>query len=232
MKQFYGALLATVGLLALAGGHARAHAYMDRSLPADGASLARPPAAVRIWFTEALETNVSLLRLLDSAGRPVPGTTQTAEGDSVLVLQVPPLKDGTYSVEYRVLSVDSHVTQGSIGFRVGTPAPPPPPAVAPAPPAIAPAPPAPAPVPPPASPAPPQPTGPAPAQAPAPVSAAPQDPAPAASATEPTPMPAPEQAPAPVTAGRPSSGLWPWAGAAALLAAGALAWQFRRRGGE
>jgi copper resistance protein C len=40
---------------------------------------------------------------------------------SVMRIAVKPLPPGTYKVRWRVLSVDTHTTEGSFSFRVGSP---------------------------------------------------------------------------------------------------------------
>ncbi|MFO7172764.1 MAG: copper resistance protein CopC [Bacillota bacterium] len=126
MQAHRKALLAGLAALLLAvplAGSALAHAYVERSTPADGAELSAPPPEVRITFTEPLETEFSTLTLLDAQEQPVPGTAQAAEGDRTLVLRLPPLPDGVYKVRWQVLSKDTHVTDGSIQFAVGVPLP-------------------------------------------------------------------------------------------------------------
>lgn len=198
MKSWSRVLLALTVLMLCAGGRVGAHAYVDRSIPSDGSEIAQPPKDIRVWFTEPLETRFSTLKLVDAQGKPVSGTRQVAEGDFVLSLQIPSLSDGVYTVQWQVLSKDTHVTDGTITFAVGVPLP----KVKPADPLVIgggasqPA---------PAQPAPAQP---APAQ-PAPAQPAPVQPAPSTSQPAP-PQPAPAQPvpaqsqPAPATATAPA----------------------------
>lgn len=109
--------------VALAGaGPVGAHAYVDTSEPRDGSVLEVPPAQVRITYAEPVEPNVTKLTLLGPDGKPVPGTTQVAEGDLVLVLRLPPLQPGTYAVRTDTLGKDGHPTREEIRFTVGQPA--------------------------------------------------------------------------------------------------------------
>jgi hypothetical protein len=97
-----------------------AHAFLDHASPAVGSTVHAPPAAVRIWFTQELEPAFSTVRLVDAAGTQV--ATAAAEVDAkdrtLLVLTLPALTPGRYKVFWRVLSVDTHVTDGSFGFEV------------------------------------------------------------------------------------------------------------------
>ena len=116
-----------LGLLAVVGGEPRrveAHAFAEASFPRQNERLTEAPQVLWIRFTEPLETEVSTLRLLDAAGHEVPGTQQSAQGDRELRLQVPELSPGAYTLEWKVLSQDGHVTEGTIRFTVaGAPGP-------------------------------------------------------------------------------------------------------------
>jgi putative copper export protein/methionine-rich copper-binding protein CopC len=101
---------------------ADAHAYIDRSQPQQESELMKPPSEIRVRFTEKINTSMSQLRVKDSSGAVIPGTL-TAEGEEWLVLKIPALPNGVYRVEWQVLSVDSHVTEGSYRFTVGVPLP-------------------------------------------------------------------------------------------------------------
>lgn len=116
--QIGRAILLAAAPLLLAAGLARAHAYIESSEPADGAVLAEPPAAVRVRYTEPIEPRLSALRLLDAEGRPVAGTGLASEGDRALVLKLPPLPEGKYTVESEVLAKDGHVYSEALQFTV------------------------------------------------------------------------------------------------------------------
>jgi hypothetical protein len=114
-------LLAAVALLpGTSVRPAFAHALLDKSEPARRATLAKPPAAVRLWFNERLEPAFSSLDVVDSAGRPV--TTEaarvSAQDSKLLELALPALAPGVYTVRYKVLSVDGHTVKASFPFTV------------------------------------------------------------------------------------------------------------------
>lgn len=71
-------------------------------------------------FTEELEPAYSSARVEDASGAPV--STVDAHVDaterSVLVVPVGALKPGRYKVIWKVLSVDTHVTNGTFTFTV------------------------------------------------------------------------------------------------------------------
>jgi copper resistance protein C len=99
---------------------AGAHAFLERADPRVGSTVRNPPSLVRLWFTEHLEPAFSSVRIVNEAG------TQVDKGDgrvdpanpALLQISVPALSPGSYKVIWRVLSVDSHVTEGDFTFRV------------------------------------------------------------------------------------------------------------------
>jgi methionine-rich copper-binding protein CopC len=97
-----------------------AHAFLVRSSPAARATLARPPESVQLWFNERLEPAYSKASVWDSRGQQVDaadGAVDAAE-PSRLTVTVPALKPGTYTVKFRVLSVDGHVVESQFPFTV------------------------------------------------------------------------------------------------------------------
>ncbi|USG63940.1 copper resistance protein CopC [Brevibacillus ruminantium] len=101
---------------------ASAHAYVDRASPQQEAELQESPKEIRLTFTEEINGKVSSLVLKTEAGKSIPGTLR-AEDNRTLVLPVESLQKGIYRVEWQVLSVDTHVTEGSYRFAVGVPLP-------------------------------------------------------------------------------------------------------------
>lgn len=108
------------GALWCAGhGAAAAHAFVSRASPAVGSTVHTPPAEVRIQFTEDLEPAYSTARVQDASGATVSAATHVDDSErSVLIVPLSPLKPGHYKVTWKVLSVDSHVTNGSFTFAV------------------------------------------------------------------------------------------------------------------
>jgi hypothetical protein len=107
-------------LLLAAAPLARAHAFLDHTEPTVGGTVAKSPPALRLWFTEALEPAFSTIALADAAGKAVPAgkATVDAKDKKLLELALPPLPPGTYRVTWRVVSVDTHPTEGNFTFTV------------------------------------------------------------------------------------------------------------------
>jgi hypothetical protein len=106
--------------LLLGAGAAWSHAFLERAEPRVGSTVKAAPSQVRVWFTEALEPAFSTLEVVNQSGDRVDRGPARVDAASPAVLQVPlkPLAPGTYRVKWRVLSVDTHVTEGDFTFRV------------------------------------------------------------------------------------------------------------------
>ena len=119
MARRLGAGLALTLLLAT-GMRADAHAFLDRAEPRVGGKVHTPPAQITLWFTERLEPAYSRVKVVDESGRQVDKADAAVDTADARVLRalLPPLAPGTYKVIWRVLSVDTHVTEGDFTFRV------------------------------------------------------------------------------------------------------------------
>lgn len=106
--------------LCVASSLARAHAFLDHAAPAVGSTVRAPPAQVKLWFTQALEPAFSTVRVVDKANQRVDRADAKVDPANATVLQIslPPLEPGRYRVVWRVLSVDTHVTEGDFTFDV------------------------------------------------------------------------------------------------------------------
>ena len=98
-------------------GPAAAHSELERAEPGAGSTARPAPREVAIWFTQRLEPALSSITVRNAAGQRVDAGPSQVSGNVIRV----PLKaigPGTYQVNWRVLSVDTHRTRGSFNFRV------------------------------------------------------------------------------------------------------------------
>ena len=104
----------------LASAMVEAHAKLARSEPAAASTLRAAPAEVRLWFTENLEPTFSGAHLRDGEQRRVEAAEGKVDGTNPALLRMalPPLGTGSYTVVYRVVSIDSHVTAGELSFSI------------------------------------------------------------------------------------------------------------------
>ena len=119
MKRY--AIILAMPLLALAAAAAQAHALLDHASPLVGSTVRTAPKTLTLWFTQKLEPAFSRVEVRDASGARVDtGKAQVDRGDpAVMRIGLRPLKSGTYLVHWRVLSVDTHTTEGTFSFSVG-----------------------------------------------------------------------------------------------------------------
>jgi methionine-rich copper-binding protein CopC len=118
MKHFSKLAVALAAILLPAA--AQAHAMLDHASPRVGGTVASAPKELTLWFTEKLEPAFSTAEVRNAQGAVQSGKARV-DGSDRTELRVPlkTLAPGTYTVSWRVLSVDTHRTQGSFTFRVG-----------------------------------------------------------------------------------------------------------------
>ena len=110
----------TALLLAACFGIAWAHATLVRSDPPNNARLSRPPAELRLEFSEAVVPRTSRVELVapDSQRIGLLLRGDTADAKSLLAT-VPELSiAGRFRVEWRLVGPDGHAVTGQYGFTV------------------------------------------------------------------------------------------------------------------
>ena len=114
-----GVALATLMSLA-AMTHVWAHAFIDHTDPVVGGAIKSSPTEVRLWYTQGLEPAFSRVQVFDVSGKEVDkkDVHLDAKNNHLLVVSLPALGAGEYKVVWRVVSVDTHPTEGSFTFRV------------------------------------------------------------------------------------------------------------------
>jgi hypothetical protein len=102
-----------------------AHAMLVKAEPARRAALAKAPVQVRLWFNEEVEKDYAALTVLDGDKRPLTEVIPqiSADDPKSIVLPLPELPPGKYTVKFRVLSVDGHVVDSFYDFTVKSKAP-------------------------------------------------------------------------------------------------------------
>jgi methionine-rich copper-binding protein CopC len=97
-----------------------AHAFLKDANPGVGSTIQTSPSEVRIRFTENIEPAVSSIQVFDASGKEVDKHDLRLDRSdhALLHISLPRLDLGTYKVVWRVVSVDTHVTNGNFTFRV------------------------------------------------------------------------------------------------------------------
>ncbi len=99
---------------------ASAHAFLDHATPAVGSTVHGSPPRLALWFTQTLEPAFSTVRVFDRENRRQDKDDAKLDprDATLLLVSVPQLVPGRYRVEWRVLSTDTHVTEGDFTFVV------------------------------------------------------------------------------------------------------------------
>lgn len=116
------------GLLILCPGFLAAHTALIRTAPAAGAVVAQPPREVRFWFNEPIERQFSRIEVFRTVLAPETGAVRPGEridqgwlpgprATREVGVRLPEaLEPGSYIVQWLVLAIDTHRTQGSFMF--------------------------------------------------------------------------------------------------------------------
>jgi hypothetical protein len=124
---------------------ASAHAFLNASTPAADSTVTTPPKEVRLSYSEQAEIRFSIFKVYkinaaagadmralhaaadslvaanllkrgDEAARSDAGLANTTRSSDDIVVRLKDLEPGAYVLMWRVLSVDTHTTQGSFIF--------------------------------------------------------------------------------------------------------------------
>jgi methionine-rich copper-binding protein CopC len=105
-----------------------AHTTLVRTMPTAGAVVAQPPREVRFWFNEPIERHFSRIEVFRAVLDPRTGAVQPGEridqgwlpgprATREVGVRLPEtLAPGRYIVQWMVLAIDTHRTQGSFIF--------------------------------------------------------------------------------------------------------------------
>jgi copper transport protein len=125
MNRIRRAACACVAGLAVATfvgvGRVSAHAELLSSDPQPGAVLDTAPTHVTLTFSEPVEISLGAIRLFDGSGSSIdvtPARHPDGRADAA-ELDLPKLDNGSYVVDWRVVSSDSHPVHAAFTFQVG-----------------------------------------------------------------------------------------------------------------
>ncbi|HEX2782935.1 MAG TPA: copper resistance protein CopC, partial [Ilumatobacteraceae bacterium] len=116
------ACAAGLTLAALVGvGQASAHSQLLSSDPQAGEVLDQAPAHVTLTFNEDVEISLGAIRVFDGTGKSVDvSAARHPDGEGKVVeVDLPKLANGSYVVDWRVVSADSHPVHAAYTFQVG-----------------------------------------------------------------------------------------------------------------
>lgn len=116
-------LLMGISLFSMLG-KADAHAVLEQTTPAANSQLDVSPQSIEIVFNERLDSGGAKLLVLNELSRNVTiGKPKSIKEGKGLMIALPKLGEGHYTVSYSVISADGHPVSGAYIFTVGKPEP-------------------------------------------------------------------------------------------------------------
>lgn len=98
--------------------NASAHAELLHTSPVQGETLEEAPESITLTFSESVST-VTEGYILHSDGGEQTVLEATSRNNHVVINLPPALQDGSYALQWRVISADSHPISGALTFAVG-----------------------------------------------------------------------------------------------------------------
>ncbi|END6713871.1 CopC domain-containing protein YobA [Escherichia albertii] len=98
-----------------------AHAHLTHQYPAANAEVTAAPQAISLNFSEGIESGFSGAKITDSQNESIntrPAKRNEQDKNQLIIPLADPLKPGTYTVNWHVVSVDGHKTKGQYTFSV------------------------------------------------------------------------------------------------------------------
>jgi copper resistance protein C len=116
----YRLKMLTLVVSLLLPGLARAHAILEDSTPAAGASVKAGPVDLRLRYNSRIDRGRSRLTLI-RADRTKDTIPIVSEGPPDIIAAHLELPAGAYIVRWQVLAVDGHITRGDVPITVTVP---------------------------------------------------------------------------------------------------------------
>jgi methionine-rich copper-binding protein CopC len=112
------AALIAAGLMVAA---ANAHPTLKSASPEAGGTVTASPTEIRLSFSEGVIPKFSKVEVQDQGGKGIATgkvATDPKDQKQLIVPLEKPLQAGTYTVKWKVVSVDTHRVDGSYSFTV------------------------------------------------------------------------------------------------------------------
>lgn len=122
IRRMAYACAAGLALATIVGvGQVSAHSQLLSSDPQPGQVLDQAPQHVTLTFNESVEISLGAIRLFDGTGASIDvSAARHPDGDGKIVqVDLPKLSNGSYVVDWRVVSADSHPVHAAYTFQIG-----------------------------------------------------------------------------------------------------------------
>ena len=113
-----GAILLLAAVAGFAVPAAHGHAIVTKTTLEEKQILANTATPVTLYFNSRIEPGFTRVILVDKARKERPLQVTPGEKGDTVIVQLPALATGAYTLRYKVLAIDGHVTEGVLRFRV------------------------------------------------------------------------------------------------------------------
>jgi methionine-rich copper-binding protein CopC len=110
-------ILLAVGLMVPA--LLQAHAKLEKTQPADGATVSVSPPQIQLSFDEAVDLKVSKIEVTGPSGKVAVGPARLMGPKALVVKVTAAMPDAAYTVRWQTAAADDgHVSKGAFKFTV------------------------------------------------------------------------------------------------------------------
>jgi methionine-rich copper-binding protein CopC len=111
------AVLVVVAALALSV-WVQAHTKLEKSVPADGATVTTSPTSVQLFFNEKPDLKVTKVEITGPSGKVELGPAHSMAEKDIMADVKGTLGNGKYTVAWQAAGTDGHVRKGEFSFTV------------------------------------------------------------------------------------------------------------------
>ena len=97
---------------------ASAHMKLEKTEPAEGATLASAPPHIQMWFTQEPDLAVTRVELSGPGGAVELGEAHVMEAQTLMATVRGTMGDGSYTVTWQTAGDDGHLQKGEFSFEV------------------------------------------------------------------------------------------------------------------
>jgi methionine-rich copper-binding protein CopC len=96
----------------------QAHAKLEKSEPADKATITAPPPHVELWFNEKPDVKTSKIELRGASGPVTLGPVHSMAPKTLMAVVSGEMPDGSYTTSWQTAGDDGHVLKGQFTFAL------------------------------------------------------------------------------------------------------------------
>ena len=111
---FASALVVAVAFAAVL----HAHMKVEKTEPADGATVSAAPAAVQLFLTEKPDLKVTKVEMSGASGKETLGPAHMMGDKTLMAAVTGKMVPGKYTVNWQTAGNDGHVQKGSFAFSL------------------------------------------------------------------------------------------------------------------